>query len=68
MTKQEAIAKFGNGAALARALGITRSAISQWPDVLDQTRTDLVNGAAMRLGKIKVRRKRAARVVAAEAV
>lgn len=33
ITKAEAIAAFdGNGAALARALGITASAVSQWPD------------------------------------
>jgi hypothetical protein len=59
MTKQEAISLFGNGASLARALGLTRSAISQWPDDLDQTRSDTVNGAALRLGKFKVRKPRA---------
>lgn len=59
MTKQEAIRLFDSGAALARALGITRSAISQWPQQLDQTRADLVNGAALRLGKLKVRKVRA---------
>lgn len=51
MTKQEAIEMFGTGAALARALGITRGAISLWPSVLDQARIDRVRGAAMRLGK-----------------
>ncbi|MEN5158940.1 Cro/CI family transcriptional regulator [Achromobacter spanius] len=51
MTKQEAIQAFGSGAALARALGLTRSAISQWPRQLDQTRADRVSGAALRLGK-----------------
>ncbi|MEG6526274.1 Cro/CI family transcriptional regulator [Bordetella bronchiseptica] len=51
MTKQEAIRAFGSGAALARALGLTRGAISQWPDVLDQRRADTVSGAALRLGK-----------------
>jgi transcriptional repressor of cell division inhibition gene dicB len=59
MTKQEAISLFGNGASLARALGITRSAISQWPDDLDQPRSDMVNGAALRLGKFKIRKPRA---------
>ncbi len=33
ITKEEAIAAFdGNAAALARALGITPSAVYQWPD------------------------------------
>jgi len=50
MTKQEAIRAFGSGAALARALGLTRGAISQWPDVLDQRRGRrfLVNQATRR--------------------
>lgn len=61
MTKQEAINLFGTGAALARALGFTRSAISQWPDELDQTRADLVNGAALRLGRLHVRKVRKSR-------
>jgi hypothetical protein len=56
MTKQKAIDLFGTGAELARALGFTRSAISQWPDRLDQTRADMVIGAALRLGKVKSRR------------
>jgi hypothetical protein len=51
MTKQEAIAAFGSGANLARALGMTRGAISLWPETLDQRRADMVAGAAMRLGK-----------------
>jgi DNA-binding transcriptional regulator YdaS (Cro superfamily) len=55
MTKQQAIAMFGSGAKLARALGITRGAVSQWPDDLDQDRTDRVNGAALRLGVIGAR-------------
>lgn len=51
MTKQDAIAAFGSGAALARALGITRGAVSLWPAVLDQARIDRIRGAALRLGK-----------------
>lgn len=51
MTKQEAIQAFGSGAALARALGLTRGAISLWPDILDQRRADEVAGAALRLKK-----------------
>ncbi|WP_407059243.1 hypothetical protein ACJBUE_20240 (plasmid) [Ralstonia syzygii subsp. celebesensis] len=51
MTKKEAILIFGSGAALGRALGVTRSAIWQWPDQLDQKQADMVVGAAIRLGK-----------------
>ena len=52
MTKQEAIELFGGGQrALAEALGISRSAVSQWPKLLDQEREDRVIGAAVRLGK-----------------
>lgn len=51
LTKQQAIAIFGSGANTGRALGITRSAVCQWPEVLDQRQTDLVVGAAVRLGK-----------------
>lgn len=50
MNKQDAIQLFGSGAALARALGITRGAVSLWPDALDQRRADEVVGAAIRLG------------------
>jgi hypothetical protein len=56
MTKQEAIKLFGSGASLARALSLTRGAISLWPDVLDQRRADMVIGAAFRLGLKKQRR------------
>lgn len=51
MTKQQAIDIFGNGAELGRAVGLTRGRISQWPALLDQRETDLVVGAALRLGK-----------------
>lgn len=51
MTKSEAISIFGSGAELARALGITRAAISQWPEILHQRDIDRVTGAALRLGK-----------------
>lgn len=51
--KSEAIKLFGTTAAdLARAVGLTRSRISQWPPLLTQKQTDLVLGAAMRLGKL----------------
>lgn len=51
LTKQQATAIFGSGAALARALGITKGAVSQWPDILDQQRTAMVIGAAVQQGK-----------------
>lgn len=51
LTKQQATAIFGSGAALARALGITKGAVSQWPDQLDQQRTAMVIGAAVQHGK-----------------
>lgn len=51
MTKKEAAELFGNYAKLARALGITKSAISGWPDDLRQDQIDRVVGAAIRLGK-----------------
>lgn len=50
LTKQQAVAMFKNGAALGRALGITKGAISQWPDQLDQKQTAMVIGAAVQLG------------------
>ena len=51
LTKQQAIAIFGTGTALANALGLTKGAISQWPQELDQQRTAMVIGAAVQLGK-----------------
>ncbi|EIF30938.1 hypothetical protein BCh11DRAFT_06450 [Burkholderia sp. Ch1-1] len=52
LTKKQAIDIFGgNGAALGRALGITKGAISQWADELDQKQTAMVIGAAVQLGK-----------------
>lgn len=44
---------FGTGAALARAVGLTRGRISQWDHELTQKQADLVTGAAMRLGKMR---------------
>ncbi|PVX84327.1 Cro/CI family transcriptional regulator [Paraburkholderia unamae] len=51
LTKQQAADIFGSGAALARALGITKGAVSQWPEQLDQQRTAMVIGAAVQAGK-----------------
>lgn len=36
---------------MARALGISPQAISQWPDVLSGAQSDRVTGAAFRLGR-----------------
>ncbi|OZI26693.1 hypothetical protein CAL26_05060 [Bordetella genomosp. 9] len=55
LTKQNAIDLFGNGAELARALGFTRSAISQWPHELDKGRSYMVVGAALCHGKVRSR-------------
>lgn len=52
MKKSDAIKLFGTGADLARAVGLTRGRISQWPEELTQKQTDLVTGSAIRLGKI----------------
>lgn len=51
MTKTDAIKIFGTTVTeMARALGITRSAASQWPEELRQEQMDRVIGAAVRLG------------------
>ena len=50
MDKREAVEIFGNQTRLGEAVGLTRSAISQWPDVLPQRYADMVIGAALRLG------------------
>lgn len=51
MTKSEAVAIFGNTQkALAKAVGLSRGRISQWPDELTQEQVDRVLGAAVRLG------------------
>lgn len=50
MTKREAIQLFGNRQKnLAKALGITSGAISQWPDELPTKYADWVTGARARL-------------------
>lgn len=55
MRKSDAIVLFGTGTALASAVGLSRSRISQWPEKLTQKQQDLVTGAAVRLGKISPR-------------
>ena len=51
MTKEQARKIFGNRYSdLAKAVGVGKSAISQWPDELDETRKNIVIGAAIRKG------------------
>jgi DNA-binding transcriptional regulator YdaS (Cro superfamily) len=51
LTKQQAVGIFGTATALADALGITKGAVSQWPDDLDTQRTAAVIGAAVQSGR-----------------
>jgi hypothetical protein len=52
MTKQEAIELLGGSVGAAcKAVGISSSAVSQWPDVLSDQTTDRVIAALVRLGK-----------------
>ena len=52
MKKSDAIALFGTQTNLARALGISPQAVSQWPHLLTQGQIDRIIGAAIRLGKL----------------
>lgn len=52
MKKEVAIQIFGSGVALAKAVGIGKSAISMWPECLTLRQQDEVIGAAIRLEKI----------------
>jgi hypothetical protein len=51
MTKTQAVAVFGSQAELARALDLTRAAVSRWPEELEERIADRIRGAAVRLGK-----------------
>ena len=52
MTKTTAICIFGRTQSdLARAIGVTRARIAQWPEELTRAQEDRVIGAAVRLGK-----------------
>ena len=54
MTKREAINLFGGrGSDLARAIGVTPSAVYQWGEALSLEQADRVRGAALRLGLIR---------------
>lgn len=52
MTKAEAIDIFGSQVALAKAMGVTSQAVSQWPEELSLGYSDRVIGAAWRLGRL----------------
>lgn len=52
MKKELAINLFGSGVALARAIGLGKSAISMWPETLTIRQQDEVIGAAIRLNLI----------------
>lgn len=50
MTKEQAKQIFGGtDRKMADAIGVTRSAVTQWPEVLTQEQEDRVIGAAVRL-------------------
>lgn len=51
MTKQDAIKHFDSASDLAKVLGISPSAVSQWPDELSLQKQDQIRGAALRVGK-----------------
>lgn len=55
MTKDQAKSIFGSNSEIARALGVTRAAITYWMqkdgDLLDERIADRLLGAAVRLGK-----------------
>lgn len=52
MDKKTASSIFGSDACMARALELSKAAISLWPEQLDLSRQDRVIGAAIRLNKI----------------
>lgn len=52
MKRENAALLFGNLVLLGKALGITPSAVSQWPETLTIRQQDEVIGAAIRLNKI----------------
>jgi len=45
---------FESKAGIARAIGVSKQAISQWPNKLDQGKKDRLLGAAIRLNLIDV--------------
>ena len=51
LSKRTAIEHFGGLGALAQALSITKSAISQWPDLLTAEQQDRVISSSWRIGR-----------------
>ena len=49
MNKSNYVKVFGSGVNLAKAMGVSRQAVSQLPEQLPQKYIDWINGAAMRL-------------------
>lgn len=54
MKKKDAISLFGSGAALARALGLSRGRIAQWENDLTEDQANRVIGVAVRKGIVKI--------------
>ena len=50
MQKTTAIYFFKGVTNLAKCIGVTRQCVYQWPEELKQKDTDLISGAALRLG------------------
>ena len=51
MTKSDAIQLFGDVKSLSNALNITRQAIYQWPEDINESTKDRIIGAAIRCKK-----------------
>ncbi len=51
MTKKDAVNYFGSVSELARAIGVTPSAVNQWTNELSLSKQDQIRGACLRLGK-----------------
>jgi hypothetical protein len=53
MDKTLAIRMFGSQAEMARALGLTRAAVHQWPDPIPEPRASQVREVARKLGYMR---------------
>jgi len=56
MTKNEAVTIFGTRRKITDALGISRQAVSQWPETLPQRLSDELIGAAVRVGIYRIKK------------
>jgi hypothetical protein len=50
MKKEQLKTIFGNYVKAAKALGVTKGAITNWDTILDSHQVDRIRGAAVRLG------------------